>query len=1180
MPNKEIIAFVDNKGLFRFSKTTNKFEAIEGVSDTSNIRRIIINGFTLYILYGNGKLDRYVIKQDNSNFSIYQSSVKKTTYYIDDIFKSHNHTIIYADHTISIEDENNKYPSTINTNPRKTVSQVLLKNSNVLISYYEGGLDIYNTSKRMYEKTEGYPQNTSIFSMYQGSQNILWIGTDGQGLFQLYDHKAAFNTVRTNYPVRSFSQYNEKSSLLVGTKGGGIMLYNKKDNTMSQFASQQNGLHSNSVYTLSKNKKGDIFIGTESEFVSFIHSSGKLYDLVMPNDAPYFRSVYSIAWTHSDSCMWLGTSGFGLIRINLKYEANGMYSVEEVSQYSTSNNPESSSNDIIYSITKGLNTDELWVATRRDGLFKFNIKTNKFTSFREINTQFNISNNDILSLLEDQNKLWIGTSYGLNEVDLNNPAEKIIQFVEKQGLANNTIHGILKDRENVWVSTNLGLSAIDTKTNHIINYTIKDGLQNDEFSDGASFKDSDTVLYFGGVAGFNYFNPNDIKFRSFQPNITISSLKIFNTPINVTERIKNNTLKLGYNEAYITFTFLAEDFINNKNCEYKYRIVNLSNEWINNGQNPNIVLTNLLPGKHELQVKVTNGDRVWGDNVYTLIIDVAYPWWLSLPAIIAYSLLLILIGYTIYIFIRKRIRQNRKELLDNIEKENQRKIHESKLEFFTNVAHEFFTPLTLIYGPAQHLLEKSDLDDYTKRYIQVIKNNADRMQKLISELMDFRKMESGHTPLYPEKVDISLLIKYITDNYIEISEETKIKFTIETKSLSVFTTDRNSIEKVIFNLISNAFKYTPSSGYINIYLEQNEDELTFTIKNSGNGLTTKQMSEIFNKFKVLGNTNLANSRSTGIGLSLVKSIVELLDGSITVTSRLSEFVEFTVKIPSMQIKPDQVILVENADIINYSTQIVEQKEITILIVEDEKEIRELLVNILKPYYNVEQAIDGKQALETIANNTPDAIISDILMPNIDGIQLIKELKSNNLTSHIPIINISAKNSLEDKLNAYEYGADLYITKPFHPRHILVTMQNLIKKQSHLKDYYRSGVSMVTVKDGIQLHKEDEKILNDIVTYIEKHLDDETLNPNSIADALGVSKASLYRKMEELTQKTPSEFVRNIRLKHAALLLKSTKMTVQEIMFKSGFTNKSYFYREFSKQFETSPSEYRRLESEK
>ncbi len=713
---------------------------------------------------------------------------------------------------------------------------------------------------------------------------------------------------------------------------------------------------------------------------------------------------------------------------------------------------------------------------------------------------------------------------------MSNNLSGIREYTEKEGLANNTIHGILEDEtDNIWISTNQGISRINLFDNSITNYSSKDGLQNDEFSDGAYYKDEDKILYFGGVNGFNYFNPEKIHLRDFNPSIGLSNLRIFNTAQNINERINDNTLKLAYDEAYVTFSFIAHDFINNENCEYDYRLLNFSDEWINNGNNPNIVFTKLPPGKYRLEVKVTNGDRVWGgDNIYTLSIDVAYPWWLSTVAFIIYTILALIIVYIAYSVIRNRIRLNRQLLLEHIEKQNQQKMHESKLNFFTNVAHEFFTPLTLIYGPAQHLLEKADLDGYTKRYIQIIKNNADRMQKLINELMEFRKVESGHTPLHPESIDIKLLIEYITDNYTEIAQENKIEFRVETDSISTIITDRNSLEKIIFNLISNAFKYTPANGFIHISVTQNNN-LHISIRNSGKGLTDRQMSEVFNRFKILETSKLQNSTSTGIGLGLTKSLTEMLGGEISVSSKLGEYVMFEIDIPPM--KSNQLISAidsQDDDRIAISPQIYDKKDISILIVEDEKNIREFLKDILSPpYYNISEAGDGEEAVSMIEQNMPDIILSDVLMPNMDGMGgLIDKLKSDPKTAHIPIINVSAKSSVEDHINAYQHGADLYITKPFHPRHVLTTVQNLINKRSVLKDFFNSSLSSITIKDGITIHQDDERLLQEIVSFIEKNMDDESLNPNAIADALGLSKATLYRKLKDMADKTPQRICKN------------------------------------------------------
>ncbi|MCC8154388.1 MAG: response regulator [Tannerellaceae bacterium] len=614
--------------------------------------------------------------------------------------------------------------------------------------------------------------------------------------------------------------------------------------------------------------------------------------------------------------------------------------------------------------------------------------------------------------------------------------------------------------------------------------------------------------------------------------------------------------------------------MNNENCEYDYRLINFSDEWIKNGNNPNVVFTKLPPGKYTLQVRATNGDRIRGSDIYSLRIVVAHPWWLSTTAFIIYSMLFVLLAYIIYLVIRNRIRLNRQLLLEHIEKQNQQKIHESKLNFFTNVAHEFFTPLTLIYGPAQHLLEKIDLDDYTKHYIQIIKNNSDRMQKLINELMEFRKVESGHTPLHPESIDIPLLMAYIADNYSDIAHENKIEFIIEKENISSLVTDRNSLEKIVFNLISNAFKYTPAGGYIHVRVWQ-EEELYLTVRNSGKGLTEKQMDKIFNRFRIFDSSRLEGSRSTGIGLGLAKSLAELLGGNIEVNSSLGEYVEFRVHIPPMEAKPENYREPEMADTLStLSGDEPVHRNISILIVEDKRNIRELLKDILAPWYHITEAGNGVEALESIEVNRPDIIISDILMPHLDGIGLIDKLKADPKTAHIPVIHISAKSSVEDQISGYQHGAALYITKPFHPRHVLATVENLINRHSTLKEYFNSSRSSIVVKDGLSIHQDDERLLQEIISFIEKNIDDESLNPNSIAEALGLSKATLYRKPKDITGKTPSEYVRSIRLEYVARLLITTRLSVTEIMFKSGFTNKSYFYREFAKQYGTSPKEYR------
>ncbi|WP_338373336.1 two-component regulator propeller domain-containing protein [Dysgonomonas capnocytophagoides] len=1179
---QKIICYVRELGFFYFDANTQKFKPLVIPSINGELKDFVIDkDNNIFFLTESQKVYQGKVDDRVDNVSVvFDRKVMEQSIPISNIFLSQDKLILDYGGYIKIIDRNNSFPTTIDVDRGKNISQIIFRDNSLYISYYEGGCQKYNLKEHnQVEIMEDLLGKTSVFSIYMGSQNILWIGTDGQGIYQIYEHFSPFKSVRTNHPVRSFCETDDKD-ILIGTKGDGLKLLKKGESEIVDYLSLSNGLTSNSVYALKKNRAGDIFIGGEGEGISILRSKTKKVEKLTGINQIYFKAVYSISFTDNDSVLWLGTSGYGLIKIGI-HRQNGTYSAKNVKQFTSANTQNALNNNIIYTMMPDSDKVHLWIGTRGGGIYKFNTRTEIFKHLDDI---YNISltNNDILAIQTDaQKKLWVGTSYGLNRITLDNGAAKIEEYTDNEHLPSNTIHGVLEDANHtIWISTNAGISSINSNNNNTINtYTVNDGLQNNEFADGAYFKGDDNILYFGGVSGFSYFDPDKIHLRNFQPQLDLSSLRIDNTLQNIAERIQDNTLKLSNDESQIVFTFIARDFINNENCEYDYRLLNSSDEWTHNGNNPNIVFAKLPPGKYTLEVRCTNGDKVWSSAVYRIELHLAYPWWLSTSAFIMYVIIILIIAYITQSVIRNRIRLSKQILLEHIEKQHQEKIHESRLNFFTNVAHEFFTPLTLIYGPAQYLLEKSGLDNSTKHYIQIIKNNADRMQKLINELMEFRKLESGHTPLHPESVDIKMLVDYISDNYTEISQKNKINFTIGLKETSTIITDRNSLEKILFNLISNAFKYTPVGGDIHIEAKQNAEDgaFGFSIRNTGKGLTDRQMSQLFSKFKIFDNSKLENSTSTGIGLGLTKSLVELLGGTIDVNSQLSEYVEFRITIPSMQVEKSTETIKESDDIqyISYSDmQIQDKKGISILIIEDEHNIRELLSDILKPYYNVTESENGEDALKIIEQNVPDIIISDILMPKLDGISLMSRLKAEQRTVHIPIISISAKNSIEDHINAYEHGADLYITKPFHPRHVLVAIENLIGKNQILKDYFNSSRSSMTVKDGVVLHTEDEQFLHEIVSFIERNMEDESLSPNSISDFMGISKASLYRRLKESTDKTPSEFVRTIRLEYASKLLITTKLTVTEIMFRSGFGNKSYFYREFGKQYSLSPKEYR------
>lgn len=475
------------------------------------------------------------------------------------------------------------------------------------------------------------------------------------------------------------------------------------------------------------------------------------------------------------------------------------------------------------------------------------------------------------------------------------------------------------------------------------------------------------------------------------------------------------------------------------------------------------------------------------------------------------------------------------------------------------------------------------MSDDSRKYLNIIKDNAERMQRLIRELMDFRKAGVRNLDICPEQIDIKELIDSVASNYVDILKENKINFHIENRcSLNLYS-DRNSLEKIFFNLLSNAFKYTPRLGIIQIYAEQNNDSsLKFVIRNSGKGLTDKQMNEIFDRYKIFDAPYTENSVSNGIGLNLTKQLVEILEGTIKVSSVLGKYVEFEVFIPPLS--PDKGTVLTNKEVDVHSSHH-EDNEVsysqtpTVLIIEDDEHLRHLLCDILKDYI-LEEACDGKEALMKVKQNHPDIILTDMIMEPMDGLTFIRSLKSDPHTSYIPIIVVSGKGTVEDQVKACNYGADVYLTKPFHPLQVVSTVENLLSRQQSLKDYFNSSLSAVKIKDGRVLHPDDEKLLEDVSNLVAEHIDEEELTPVWVAEKLGMSKASLYRKFKEILDKTPGEFIRSIRLEHAAKLLRTTQLTVSEIMFRCGFSNKSYFYREFLRQYGYSPKDYRNRENGK
>lgn len=1053
----------------------------------------------------------------------------------------------------------------------------------------------------------------SILSVYSGTQNIIWIGTDMQGVWQLSPSQEKFVTypnenknLFNHSAVRTFFE-DKEHHLWVGTKGSGIYVFSKDKKTTKlkvvEHYSIQNGLLSNSVFTFANGMHNEIWIGTDGRGINYYDKKRqKIFTLntsELSHDASNLSSIYAIL-PDKDNILWVGTSGNGMYQLKIDATTTP-YSVKSFRQYTYRDNQTSLSNNIVYAIIKD-NNSYLWIATRGGGVNRFNTQAETFQAIH-----FSTGSDDILCLYKDSKGfLWAGTSMGLQKlVDFGkNNQPKFIDFSEKKGIPNNTIHGILEDSlHHIWVSTNKGIAKViqDSNKYRIVSYYKKDGLQSNEFSDGAAYQSPYSKLfYFGGIEGFNVFNPLEITHDSYMPNLVLDAFYVDNEETNLVEHLDKKKgqkkLVLSFKNKSFSFRFVPIDYISSGKCEIEYYLKGYQKDWIQLGTSNTIVFSNIPHGNYTLNVRCSNADKIWSDDIYSLKIRILPPWYQTGYAIVSYFILFMLILWGVLRFLKYRIDVKKSIRQKEMEKQKMAEIQEEKLRFFTNIAHEFSNSLTLIYGPSERLLRKGETDPFTKKYLNIIKSNSERMQTLIQQLIDFRKSENGHLKINIEPIDIVELIKFEADNFLIVLEQKHIHFKMQFEpEKMIWNTDRDSLEKIIFNLISNAVKYTPDGETIEVLANASENQLTIKVTNTGIGIKKQYQESIFDRFEVLNRFEKELSKgletSNGIGLALCKNMTELLHGNIHIESDEKTFTSFIVQLPKQQPNQQQLetfqpvlkaeIAAEQSAVESTPTKSLQTKKTTknkkngiALVVDDEQEICSFINDILNEKFDVEIAYNGKEALEHISKHAPTIVICDVIMPVMNGIELVKHIKDSDQTRHIPVILLSSKSTVENQIEGLEIGADGYLGKPFHPRHLEAMIDSLLHRDKAIMEYSDSPYSAVSQFEGNMIKKEDKNLITTITEVIYNNIDNENLSIDLIAAETALSKMQLYRKIKELLEMTPTEYIRAIRLKQAEKLLKTTNKTVQEIMFECGFNNKAYFYREFSKKYHLTPKEYR------
>jgi signal transduction histidine kinase/CheY-like chemotaxis protein/ligand-binding sensor domain-containing protein len=1114
--------------------------------------------------------------------------------------------------------------------PHALRSISMYKNNYILVWYSMGLAEFTNDFKPSNDLKDELQslQNVRITTLAVGSQNTLWIGTDGRGVIKIAEKQKYFGLVKQlpnggkiNSPIRAFNEIDNQ--LWIGTKGSGIITINNlgKPNATSasiKIFNSVSDLLDNCVYSIQKGKDNFVYVGSDASGITLydlIQKKWYTWDNVLGNKKyTSFNSVHSIL-IDRDSSVWLGLETYGLIHLKLGRNQAGLPTIQYLRKYPYTGNRFGPGNNVIYTLENG-NNDQLYVGCRYGGLSIFNKKTKTFRTINAFSYKNSLSNNDVLSLYKDKNnKLWIGTSYGLNyidEKDLNAEYPAFKKITNENGLPNNTVHTITQDNEGfIWASTNNGLVKIDSKSLKIVRFKESDGLQSNEFSDNAVWKNKDGYLFFGGIYGFNYFLPKNIKINNYQPNSLLSEIQMAGfseqealfTTLNSKNNLNTKEYVLAPGDDFFEIKIKAIDYTGSAKCQYAYYLEGNDKVWHYLGEDNRITYSNIPPGNYTLKVKWSNGSGVWTDEITACNLQIKQYFWLTWVAFLGYFIIVVSGFYVFYRYRRNKVKIQYELSVEHKLREKDEEIHQEQLNFFTNIAHELQTPLTLILGSLERYFvkTKTNTKEGHNYFLSIVNQQASRLNYLVYQLLEFRKAEAGHLKNNYSFLNVSTLLANISELFSHLNDQSKFNYNATIGPQIEIWVDKDKLEKIIFNLLSNAFKHTQAGNTIQFSVTKNleNQQLEIKVSNSGYDLSKEDLSNLFDRFFVVDDTQQSKI-SSGIGLAFTRELVIVLKGNIAVSSE-NNWISFTVKLPFNYIPAEDEKLKDSIDKLDTPSYLLtsmaveqdstEEKSISdnnkqavlnsvqnqesksILIVEDEPSIRYLLKDILKDIYNVYEAENGKKALDIVRKIIPNLIISDIMMPDMSGLEVCNIIKNTPETCHIPFIILSARGTIEQKNEGYEAGADAYIPKPFHTENLLLRVRKLLEYQQRLHDLFNRDQSPIKIPD-VGMKDTDKVFLEQTIALIEEKIDDESLDAVYLEEKLGMSKANFYRKLKALSNMTPSELIKSIRLQQAVSLLENSEFTVSEIFYNTGFSNQSYFYREFKKKYNCSPAEYR------
>ena len=1107
-----------------------------------------------------------------------------------------------------------------------------------------GGINVFN------EQTQSFcalkPDKTSmenlIYSLLLDKNQTVWVGTDGAGIIRYdvhgnktyYGEGASSTSDLRTAKVHALFQ-DKQGNIWAALHQKGVLFISASGNDFQNIGfnpfevSKSIGTHC--VISIIEDHQGNVWAGTDGDGLYQIQPSGSTRHFTPENTPGFQGNVITTLYEDRDHHIWIGTYMNGVFRYHPK---TGKFDLPF-------QNTDSENRLINSHITAIRQDDEgnFWIGTNGGGISVFNPVTNQFKCYLYYldRTKDQISSNWVFDVMIGRDKkVWVATSNGLNYLNkdrdifelctLADGSRKIsnlmytlkedyqgniwigsyhgLHFLDKitgkpslittlDGLPDNMITGIEEDQNHaLWISTGRGLCRYDPEAKKCMCFFAEDGVQSNEFRRGSHFKGENDKMYFGGINGITTFYPSQISNENPLLELVFTGFLVYNEPVkagqsDILQKSPDETtsIQLKYNQRSFTFLFAALEFRMPHKVNYYARMENFDTQWRRiNTNNRSVTYTNLSPGNYTFTVKATIDDNhVLQKNMQVIILP---PWWWSITAKLVYVLLIVLLLYGIYAYLAYWLRQRR--IL--MKKEQQKQLSESKLQFFTDISHEIRTPLTLIISPLEKMLEMK-VDDTMRSSFQIMYQNAIRILRLINQLMDLRALDKGKLKLKIEQVDIMEFIHNIMASFIGLANTRQIAFHMRANDeLPPVFIDRDCLDKIIFNLLSNAFKFTPQGGSVTVDVQtEGTERLVISVRDSGIGISKEHQERIFEQFYQVRDGKQNTKIGTGIGLHLAKMMAELHHGSLDVESEPGKGCTFSIRIPLKatvykahefgsgsentpvtMFQPSVPVFTGEKNEEKVAKEKKKNRE-SVLIVEDDADILHYMKSELSADYHVYTAIHGKEGLTKALQYLPDIIISDVVMPEMDGLTLCKLIKTNEKTCHIPVILLTAKTTIEQRIEGLETGADSYIPKPFNIKHLQTRIEKLIQLRETLKQKYTGELDVS--EDNIKVVTSDEKLLNRINKKLKDQIANPDLDVDLISKELGISRVHLNRRLKALINDSPGNYIRMYRLKHAAWLLINKNMTIAEIAYAVGFSSQAHFSNAFKRHYGMSPTEY-------